>query len=185
MAITVRINGVDRTTSVSAKSTTSFTIGLNRRGSARFTITSKTASYEPAIGHQVELFDEGARLFAGTIDSIEKTLILPTGVSLICNCVSLEQRLDKRRLQPRTYVNITAGAIVLDMLSNVAAGEGITAGTISNGVVIDRLPVDETITVAALIDSLAEKSGFIWYVESDTQLHFHSPIAVKIGRAHV
>lgn len=65
----------------------------------------------------------------------------------------------------------TTGEIVNHILKLKLADESITAGTISDGVSVDEAVFNYD-KVTNCLDTLAEKSGYIWYIDFDKKLYF-------------
>ncbi len=153
-----------------------FQLQRGQRGTAMVTLivaagdTYSTAVGEPVTIQEVTAGPTTTTAFYGTVDHKEITVLSEDGLHLeILTCVSGEQQFDTLRVTPpRSYFGHTAGYIVNDLLVNVCAGSGITAGTISAGATIPSLVLDTDI-VSDVFNSLAKQSGFIWYVDPSTK----------------
>jgi hypothetical protein len=69
------------------------------------------------------------------------------------------------------YSNRTAGYIVNDLIAKYLAADGITVGTIDAGITIPRARFGY-VQLSNVLRSLAEASGYIWYIDYDKALHF-------------
>lgn len=92
------------------------------------------------------------------------------------NCVSLERCFDDLRISPRAYTNMTAKAIMLDLLATVCTGVPVTAGDIANGATLSVVYRWDRVSDA--FANLATQSGLIWGVRmSDSTLYMHDETA--------
>jgi len=90
--------------------------------------------------------------------------------------VSLEACFDNLLIPPRSYIGMTAGAIVADLLSTVCAGVPVTAGSISAGPTIAGPTIYAWDSVSSAFSDLAMISGFTWFVDPANQaLQFCAP----------
>src|SRR5690606_27161018 len=76
-----------------------------------------------------------------------------------------------RRLGVEVYNNRSAGYIVADLLDKYLASEGVTAGTIAEGVTIPSARFGYK-PISDVLRGLAEASGMVWYIDYDKALHF-------------
>ena len=119
---------------------------------------------------------------AGTIDTIERKWIGDRGDHIdTLTCVSFEQCFDTIEVFPaRVYFNKTAGYIINDLLTNVATGVPVIAGTISDGQTIPSAVYTRKDRLTDIFTSLATTCGFVWFVDPGTSpgtqaLQFHAP----------
>lgn len=75
----------------------------------------------------------------------------------------------------QVLITLRVGEIVADLLATYAAGQGVTAGTIAYGAVVDRVSFD-AVTVWEAIQSLAKLSNFYAAVSPAKVLNFQSAI---------
>ena len=72
-----------------------------------------------------------------------------------------------------------ASEIVYQLLSpDLLAQEGITAGVIQQGAFLTEYDV-YTMSVKDILDELAEKSSFKWFIDSNKQLFFGDEVEVQ------
>ncbi len=154
-------------------SSVKFSRPLNARGTASCTLKIKPGdSYMPAVGQDFYIEDGATRVFGGSIDQIQKTRLSDHGGWILdISAVSNERKLDKRMVGPQTYKNMYAGDIVIDIVTNYAAGESIGLGTIEQGALIPKIVYDY-VNVSDALDELAKASNFIWFLDPDSNLYF-------------
>lgn len=126
------------------------------------------------VGKQVDIWIDGSKKFYGVIRSLTWELIYKddntklieltieaTDMKVVCN----------RRTVSVSLNETTAGGYVTSLVNNYLMIEGITAGTIQQGCTIDEAdyickPIGE------IIEDLAQKSGYVWGIDENGQLHF-------------
>lgn len=93
MAITVEINGTDRTSQVLLEG---LSVGWKLAARSTCDFTVKSGTYAPTIGHKVRVLDGSTAIYVGSIDEFAQ-YDAGDGATVFydCLCVSLEQRLDK------------------------------------------------------------------------------------------
>ena len=82
------------------------------------------------------------------------------------------QRYVDKRIIARAYTNQTAGAIVRDLISNVFSAEGVTAGTIHDLSLVDKM-VFNYVNGDRALRMLSEYTNAVWYVDENKALHFY------------
>lgn len=98
MGISVRIADPDRANIVDYNSLRAF-LKLNSRGTCSFSALSRDGSVRPQIGQEVRLYDDGQIVWGGSIDRVSEGSVAetnPTPRPFTLECVSWEQRLDRR-----------------------------------------------------------------------------------------
>lgn len=134
---------------------------------------------EDLVGADVAIDDpEGSRQFGGSIDEFKLSRMgLTDGYSLEVVVVSNWRKLERRRIPPCVYKNMTAGDIIRDLIGVKVQGEGIGIGTgsstavIMDGATITKVVYDWTLLSEALLE-LAEISGYIVYLDPFSELYF-------------
>lgn len=148
---------------------------INARSVARFQLVDKVGALSIEDGAPIEIYDySGNMIFSGF--TIYPRRINPIGTDAIfydVECVD-QQCLADRYLVAESYTNQTAGYIVNTILTNYLAADGVTAGTIQDGVILDVVKFPRSGTVTDALDQLAEICGYIWYIDYDKTLHFKS-----------
>lgn len=145
---------------------------LGARTVLRAVILDKDNAYEPVAGWTVKWWWRGSLLFNGTIDRVtRKELWGTTAEAYELECVDYSQVLD-RRLVAATYETPgqLAGDIVADIVADLAS-EGLTAGTIEDGVTVTKA-IFPYIPASQAIQELADLSGMVWSVDAYRRVHF-------------
>ena len=146
---------------------------ISERSTASFVVkTDTTVHYSQ--GQPVEVYDDAENLiYAGVIDKpAEKQ---PPGTDFLLHSISCKDQhyLADKRILSKAYEETLAGDIVRDIITLKLVAEGIAVGTIQDGVTVEEAVFNYVPTTTAL-DVLAEKTGFIWYIDFDKRLHFIS-----------
>lgn len=122
-------------------------------------------------GQPVVITDNLAIIYAGYIDkSSEKKLSGNTMVLHTITCKDMHYLADKRIIA-KAYIDMFAGDIVKDLITEKLSAEGVTIGYIENGPSVIEA-VFNYITATRALESLAEKANFIWYIDYDKKLYF-------------
>lgn len=157
---------------------------VHARSTASFDILDVGASRRFQWSQPVQVLglDGVTPIFGGWIDDIaEESWLTRQGVSegLIHRITCKDHHyLADKRIVVNEYMNMTAGAIVQQIITDILDDEGITAGTIEAGPVITRQPADH-ISAAEVIERVADIAGFVWKINPDRSLDFRSRTAVS------
>lgn len=146
---------------------------INNRSTARLSFVDKTGALEIEDGAPIEIYDyETNLIFSGFTFYPKK--FNPLGTDAIFYDVDLVDQhcIADRYLVAESYLSQTAGYIVSDILNKYLTTDGITAGTISDGNILDIVKFPRSGTVTQAFDQLAEICGFIWYIDYDKKLYF-------------
>ena len=131
------INAVDHTALIQATPAAQWSTLLENRGAASFDLFDPTQAFTPAVGQPVAIYDtDGVQVWAGDIADITVSGKFEHSTAKLyykCSCTGIVARLDKRMVEGKAYLGTTPGFMVSDLLTNWAAGEGITAGNIQPG----------------------------------------------------
>ncbi|MGI5840155.1 MAG: hypothetical protein ACOX8W_10920 [bacterium] len=150
----------------------SITDAIGERTTCQFQIIDVYGAKEFRRGQPFEIRDNADVIAAGVIDST--SFVRRAGGQRLHTvfCVDWHYLADKR-IAAKAYEDTPAGDIVKDLIDTYLAAEGITytAESIQNGPVITEA-VFNYVPVSRTLESLAEKAGFIWYIEIDKVLHF-------------
>ncbi len=122
------------------------------------------------VWNDAEIWDDDIILYAGFI---EKPTEKKPGTNIILHSVSCKDMhyLADKRILAKAYSNVTAGYIVNDIVATKLADEGVTVGMIQDGPTVTEAIFNYS-TVTKALESLAEKSSFIWYIDYDKKLYF-------------
>jgi hypothetical protein len=153
---------------------------LGGRGTLSFSTFSLDGSYEPALGAGVDLRMDGAVIWSGNLARVKTTAMYgstePGTPSMsACEAITLESRLDKRIVPLAVYVNKTCKEIITDCLwVKLASGSPAVTELVGDldqvldGATIDRYVIDHA-RFSDVLDDLAARSGYCWFVEPVTQ----------------
>lgn len=123
--------------------------------------------------------------FKGFIDTSDETYVteyLKNGETVkvlthYVKCKDNRYLVDKRQIR-KSYINMTCGDIVRDMIAIKLHEEGIAEGIIQDGNLMEEV-VFRSVKCDKAIEKLAEASDFIWYIDHNRKLHFHARETVK------
>ena len=117
------------------------------------------------------IWDDDILHYAGFIEKPTEKKEPGTGIVFhSITCKDMHYLADKRIIA-KAYENVTAGSIVADLISDKLATEGVTVGIIQDGPNVIEAIFNYT-TVTTALESLAEKAGYIWYIDYDKKLYF-------------
>lgn len=187
MSCTVIIDGEDRSTYVDfgAHQQCTFTAPVRgTRGTATLQLNIPNGdSFMPGEGAPIRISDDGLVLFTGTIDNLTlKSQMtfppadLPLATFVTLNCVSEEQRLDKRMFTGSYPAGMTCGDVVSDLIGVQFADEDITLGTIQAGATLVAAITLVNARVSDIITQLAgysSSASFTWGI-TDGVLFFQA-----------
>ncbi|GIW70356.1 MAG: hypothetical protein KatS3mg101_1103 [Patescibacteria group bacterium] len=169
MALVLKINGIDRSSSIDWSSL-SWTSVLTKEVDRLEFLIKKTASKTiPALNDTIELFEDGVKIFGGSLVERNEKILGGRLIGYECRCKDYSHKLDGK-LVTKSYSNQTAKAIVLDIINT------FTSGFTTNNVKGDTITVGsikfnyEQVTRA--LTQLADQIGWDWYVDADKDIHF-------------
>ena len=165
---------IDRTKVVIEKASLVVENRIEERSIANFTIVDipGTASYSK--GQAVLIYDpNNVLIFGGVIDNPETLRVAPSGELLHpITCADYHYFADKR-LVAESYESKTCGFIVDDIFDKYLALEGVTIGNIDLGATLVEARFNY-VRVTDAYDALAEKAGFVWYIDENKALYFQA-----------
>lgn len=126
-------------------------------------------------GEDVFVYDGATKIWGGTVekyDEVDITVGETTTLRWTYRCVDFSE-LASRRIVIGLPTSLTAGAAATSIVSNYLTLEGVTAGTIEDGALLDFISWNY-IPAEMALDELAEISGFYWNIDKDKALHFRS-----------
>ncbi len=148
--------------------------GLNRRTIASITLRDRQNSFRPQDGDSVIVTKDGLRNFAGTIEDFDETMIDGNPLTRVTNisAVDYNQILDKRVIVRNFETpGQTAGDIVRIIITEFLAEEGIVAGTIEDGVEVEKAIFNYD-SASSSLDQLAQLGAMNWFVDNFKNLNF-------------
>ncbi len=144
----------------------------NHRSTASFTVLDNGRSLTLQKGMEVKIYN-GSLIFAGIIDSVEEQLIFYENAVKQINVNVVDYTvITERRIVSYAYNDyIFCGEIVEDIYEEYLEEEGLTVGEIQYGEELPRV-VFPFKTIAEIFDTLAQISGYIWFIDYDKKLYF-------------
>ncbi|MDQ3158811.1 MAG: hypothetical protein M3P98_01580 [bacterium] len=165
----LKINTVDRSSQIDWKSLAK-TEGLTKEADSLSFVIKKTPSKTiPALGQDVELFEDAIKIFAGTITEKNDYNIGGILLGYTFTCKDKVHQLD-RKLVVKAYENQTAQAILENIIDTFTTGityTNIQAGTPTLGSV--KFNYEQP---SKCIQKIADLIGYDWYIDVDGDLHF-------------
>ena len=125
-----------------------------------------------SLGDEVKVYDDDDLIFAGLIKNVTVYEDTPRLLFYDVSASDYTSLADKRIIA-KVYTNELAGDIVKDIIDVVLVNEGVSYGTILDGVIIKKAVFDYKTTSQAM-DYLAELCGFSWYIDENKALQFFS-----------
>lgn len=171
--IQITIGGVDKTSFIDWQSVSKNEVVTKESDSFTFTIKNYgTKTYQPTLGDEVVFMYGATKKFAGyVIQMNEGVQGLSKTLEVICK--DYAQILD-RNLVSKIYTNMSAAAIISDLIATFAIGTGITTTNVVAPTVIPKI-VFNYITISECLKQLAKiLSTYEWYIDYNKDIHFFS-----------
>jgi len=148
---------------------------IGQRSTAEFCVVDLLGTKSYVKGQKVTIYDNDNLIFGGFIDTPDPITRVTKSTCLLhgLKCVDWHYLADKR-LAAESYLSQTAGYIFQDLVTKYLTAEGITVGSIQAGSTILETRVNYG-QVSKAFDALAEKSGFIWYIDKNKAIWFIAP----------
>lgn len=144
---------------------------IGERSTASFIVYDEQGQYHFSQNQKVEIYDGIDLVFAGFIDlPNEQEIPGTTSLTHTIRCKDNHYLADKRIIA-KAYESITTGAVVNDIITNYLATEGVTVGNVMDGADLTEA-VFNYVPVSKALEALAERSGYIWYIDYDKKLYF-------------
>jgi hypothetical protein len=165
----------DRTSAIKAQ-TLKLDLKLSGESQSSFTCLSNNTitAYYPLEGQMVRYSFNGVVLAVNIIDSVTRTLLNETSDIVVSNISTrdLKSILSRRNIRINYNVNDLTSDIIKAIVDNVLVNEGIERGKIDTGISLNQEWKNGCINLRQVVDSLAEKNGFQWWVSSTFKLNF-------------
>jgi len=152
---------------------------MDRRNSCSFSLVLKDSWYIPREGQNVKVTIDGDVVFGGAIKTVKLTRIGIRGQHKILAEISSEgyNHIPGRRTVPVNYINKTSKDIVMDLVDNHLSEEGVyyIASELGTGATWDEYPesfANNCMSISQILDDMASKSGYKWYIDATRKLHF-------------
>lgn len=172
MSLTLRINGVDRTSRVPADSLRVTTVLTSQPDTLAFQLRLPpgATSEIPAPTQEVTLYDGAEQLFGGIIINSPRAALSRAGAGDLLVTVTCQDysALLTRKLIAEVFLNQTTGAIAADLVSRVP---GFSVAAAADGPLVKTYPVNYASVFDALT-TLAQGNGMDWWVDSAKRLHW-------------
>ena len=170
MAVTITIDGTDRTTDI-LPSSLRIEQAIREVDTCRLTVKKYDAvGFRPEPEQEIVVTDSGTKVFAGYIKSVDEDTD-PSAPRLMlyrCECKDYTDLLD-RDLVADTYENQTIAAIIGDIVTNYA-GSGLTTTNVDGPETVDYVQFNY-VAPSKAIQELADLAGKQWYVDYDKDIH--------------
>jgi hypothetical protein len=164
MAITITIDGTDRTSRVDWQSLTLSQVLTKEPDQLRFLIRQfGTNNYRPNLGEEVILYRDATRLFGGVVvEIIEQVEGVAQYLDIVCK--DYTEILDGQ-LVAKTYEQKSVAFIINDILTNFAFGLGFTNTNGNVPLIIDKI-VFNYLPISKCLEKLSEYLiNYDWYVD--------------------
>ena len=168
MGITVKINDIDRTEYVDAKSLRIVDELTSKVNSASFDFICNDINVIPNTGEAVLIEESTIKLFSGRILSKVESFFPFRLLKYYINCIDHTRDLDKK-LAMESYKNQKAGDIYKHIIDKYTAG--FTYDNVSDGPIISEITFDY-IQISDALTKIAEICGYEWYVDYDKDVYF-------------
>lgn len=156
--------------------TSSFSINddINHRSTASITLIDEDKSLNSIVtGMNVEILSSSGIIFAGIITNVKRSFIGKFGsaIQIDIDCSDYTLMTARRLGKYSSDSAVTCGDIVRYIYENYLEDEDILIGEIEDGEELStaKFPLK---TVSEILDTLAEISGYIWYIDYDRKLYF-------------
>lgn len=144
---------------------------IEERKTASFIVIDSAGTADYTRGQAVSITSGATVIFAGAVEDSEKSRLSPDGgLWHKVRCID-NHYLAGKRIAAESYENKTAGFVVDDLFDKYLAAEGVTIGSIQTGPTLEQVIVNY-VFVSDAFDALAEKAGFIWYIDETKALYF-------------
>jgi hypothetical protein len=164
------------------RSTLSITKKANNSNTANFRfklpIASDLLSFYPHPGQYVRIGLDNELYFMGLISDVDLVGV-NDGVDVAfqnINCIGLKAIPARRTVSINYSQAKLAGDIVQELVDGILVQEGFLAFDstyISDGLYLGKPWSNDCITISDILDELATRNGFQWFVDDDIRMHFY------------
>jgi len=171
MAVTVNINGTDRSKSIELHTLNIQTVLTQQVDTANFDFKYESAQdIIPQCGQDVKVYNNATVVFAGVINRVFiKTESYNMRIYDI-HCVDYKKLLD-HKLVIDTYEDQTVNQIVTDIVDNYC--ERFTYANVDCGLTVDYIAFNYE-QPSQCLKQLAELFNYDWYIDENKDIHFFS-----------
>lgn len=168
--IILKVNGTDKTDQIKWESLKKRSALTRQPDSLSFALLNyPTKTWRPVIGDEVTLFDDALKIFGGVVTETDDELRGGLLKTFTVTCKDYSQLLD-RNLVSKNYTNMTAAAIISDIISTYTTGfttTNVVAPDIINAITFNYLSVTQS------LQKLTEMlPGYDYYVDYNKDIHF-------------
>lgn len=169
--IQVKINTVDKSTLVDWASLKITQMLTSQPDSASFLIKNvPSKTYRPALNDDVKIYKDGALIFGGVVITTAETV--DGGVKYFkVTCKDYTELLDGT-LCVASYSGQTVGFIINDLITNFAAGLGITQVNVTGTFVVNAASFNYISLSQALTQLANAIPGYDWFIDYNKDIHF-------------
>ncbi len=178
MAITLKINTVDKTSLVRWESIQKEQVSTKEPDTLSFDIINYPAkTYRPVLGDDVKLYDtDGTTIIFGGIIVNTEEKVEGLVKYFAVQCKDYTHTLD-RKLVTKNYTNQTVAYIVNDIITTYTSGFTNTSTTDTTNIIAISF---NYLTVSEALKKLASTVGnFSWYVDYNKDVHFYQNSSVS------
>jgi hypothetical protein len=147
-------------------------LSVDKRCTASFTILDIGAHKHFKKGQEVEIYSSiGYKVFGGYIDSSSERLV--SGRDVIKHNISCSDYhyLAEKRIVAKAWQDTNVETIVNYVLDQYLEAEGVVIGEIQAGGTVTQY-IANYISAAEVLDQMAERAGFIWFIDEYKRLYF-------------
>ena len=170
MALTLTINGTDRTDQVNWTSLKKMDVLTKEPDRLEFQIRNYgSKTYRPALVDEVILTDSGTKIFGGNVVETHET---SSGLLKFFDVVCTDyQRLMDQKLVNKTYTGQTVAQIISDFITNYLPA-GFTMTNVNGLSTVDKIVFNDE-APSKCVQRLADYLGtYDWYVDYNKDIHF-------------
>lgn len=170
MAITVQINGIDRSDYIDWKTLKIQNVLTNRVDRCTFNLNNYgDKTYHPINSGEVVIYNGATKIFGGVIISIQETSEAYKILQYKIEAVDYARLLDGK-LVSTEYENQTVNDIIADLFDKYAPA-GFTYNNVNCSDIISYIQFNYQ-PMSQCFRELAELTNYDWYVDYDKDLHF-------------
>lgn len=166
--LTLKINTIDRSSSVDWSSLSWVSILTKEVDRFEFNIKKTSAKTIPALGDTIELLEDGLKLFGGILVERNEKIIGGILIGYDCRAKDWSAKLDGK-LVVKSYANQTADAIVQNII--ITYTTGFTVVNVKPSVSVGSIKFNYE-QVSRALTQLADQINWDWYVDPDKDIHF-------------
>ncbi len=169
MPLILKINAVDRSTSINWESLNFVSVLTKEVDRLEFEIKKTSTKTIPAVGDTIELLEDAAKIFGGILVERNEKILGGKLIGYECRAKDWSSKLDGK-LVTKSYANQTARAIILDIVANFTSGF-TTANVKADTPTVGSIKFNYE-QVSRALTQLADQIGWDWYVDPDKDIHF-------------